>query len=506
VEPGRALDAAVQLELLRRHPRQAASLVERIETGWPESPYAVLSRARLDLQFGRYRTTAAELEALLSEQENETALRLLARALGPLKQHQSAANAIERARRLEPGFDPGLERLAVRVFHAAARPNAVLATLARLEAHGHTFQLDEMLIHAQSQYMVGNPGLGDRILAGLVAAETPLPEAVVEFAARNRATRPDRVAEILARSRAHWPANLSLVAEHMKLALSLGRNDDVLALAASVVESGRGLSRELALLRTRATIALGHTEEAEVDLMRMLKLWPNSRDVLDVLADLYEQDGRLSELVATFEAAADVGALRDAGPLIAGRLNLRTRNYEAALELLEPLLVAEPEPESDDLEIDAAEVPDVKVPDADAPGADVEAADTRVEWPAVRADVARALAESGRDLPRAIELGREALQLGRDVDAHLALGVAQLRSERWLAAETMLVRAVALSRSLDRPSAAAHLHLGEVLRQTGREAEAREAFERALAIDANDPRASQALESLDAGTGGGGGT
>jgi Flp pilus assembly protein TadD len=65
---------------------------------------------------------------------------------------------------------------------------------------------------------------------------------------------------------------------------------------------------------------------------------------------------------------------------------------------------------------------------------------------------------------------------------------------------------VALSRSLDRPSAAAHLHLGEVLRQTGREAEAREAFERALAIDANDPRASQALESLDAGTGGGGGT
>jgi tetratricopeptide (TPR) repeat protein len=119
-------------------------------------------------------------------------------------------------------------------------------------------------------------------------------------------------------------------------------------------------------------------------------------------------------------------------------------------------------------------------------------------WPAVRVDVARALAEANRDLPRAIQLASDGIQLGRDVDAHVALGLAYLRAGDPIRAQTFLGRAVQLSIGLDQPSAAAYLYLGEALRAQDRDREARAAFEQALAIDAQEKRARAALDALAA--------
>lgn len=511
VAPDRLLDAAVQIELRLRRFARAAEIAERIRTRFPDSPYATISKARVDLRLWRTESAETALEELLLEEQDATALRLLAIAKARRNRHVTAVEAMDRARQLETSFDERHERMAARLAHAAAMPVRTLTILAGLEEHGFPLTRSEQLIHAQSLFLIGQDERADQVLDELVAADPPLIGAVVEFGNRHRDDQPDRVREVIGRARSAAPESRQLLAQEVALELALGRSQESLERIEKYIEGGGRVNHDLFLLRIRAYLALGRVKEAHDDLLKMLRIWPGSRDGLDLLAQLYEQEGRLGELVASFDAAADAGTLRLAGPLIAGRLHLRMGDFDTAAGLLEPLLHAdlgasEPGPDTG-TESEAAAPPEgdavADASEADELLGDEDADLSDPSWPEVRVDMAWSLAESGHDLPRAVSLARDGLQLGRDVEAHVAMGLAFLRTEELQASESYLARALALSRSMGRPSAATHLYRGELYRELGRTDEARAEFERSLEIDPTSGRARAALDSLASVPGGG---
>ncbi|MGH0035938.1 MAG: tetratricopeptide repeat protein [Myxococcota bacterium] len=495
------LDAAVEIEVASRRLAAAHALAQRIESELPDSPYAAISRARIDLRLGRYLLVEAALEELVATRESALALRLLAAAKQRLKQSVSAVKAMERARELDPIFDERVERRAARRAHGAAMPVRVLSLLKGLEDQGFKLSALDHLMSAQAMYLIGEREKAERLLESLVSIDEPSPAAIVEYSTRYRTSRPDRVRELLEAARARYPRNRALLVQLLRLELAEGRHQEVLATIESSLEDGRKLSHDLFLIRTRAYIAQERIEEAQKDLLSILRLHPSSRRALDLLSRLYEEEDRMEELVSSFDAAADAGTLKDAGSLIAGRLHMRIGDYEGALSRLEPLLAAEeeaPAEEAPPAEEKTPGEPQLETDLAEDDPSDDSGAPSGRRSHAIQVDVARCLAETGRDLPRAIALGRDGLELGRDVEAHVALGLAHLRSRELSRAEMNLHRAVELSRSLDWPSAAAHRYLGETYREQGRSAEARAAFERAIAVDSRDASARRALAELDA--------
>ncbi len=466
----RLLEVAAQLRLGSRQIPAAVEIAERLDAEWPGSRGAAVTAARVGLARRRPFEGRAKLAEYVEREQDAIALELLA-----LIDHKSgyrrdeASDAIERAEDIASDFSPARTRLAARIHHAAARPEETLAALHRLERNGLALTPDEFIYRVHSFYLIDRTAAGDALLSAIVSVDEPPIPAVVEFAARHRESDPDRVRELLDRELARKPLDDGLLVARLQLDLAQDRPEQALKKLESFLAEGGPLSLRVVAARASVYTALDRLEEAEVDRMAVLQLSANQPESIRDLADLYRHMGRLEELAMSFDAVSQSGALGMSGRLIAARIRIELGDFQAALEILEPLF---------------------------------EVSESEYGSARMNVAMARALAELGRDLPRARKLARKGTaMLGRDADAHAAFGLVQLREGRDLKASDTLRRSVELDRSKGLASSSTLVHYGEALRSLGRAEQARAAFERALAIDETNVAARNALDGLDAKTG-----
>jgi len=465
IAPDQLLETAVLLQIAAGRIDGAQATLGRLVREHPDAPGTLRAQARLALRTGNPGRAREILEDLVARQPDAASLQLLALARYQTKRYPAAIEALEAATKLSPDFDAQRERLAIRGYHEAAQPQRVLDAAGLIVNQGFQLTPADELMRAQSLYLLSEHSAADALLEHIVALDPPLPAAVGEYAARHRAEDPQRVREIVERARARRPLDPTLLYTQIELERSQGRSAEGLDLLERHVAAGGRLTLPLLLARAELLTDLDRLEEAERDVMAMLQRVPGSREAVRALITVYRKMGRLDTLTTSFDAAAESGALGTQGDVLAARIHVEMGDYEVAVARLEPLL-------------------------ADA------APDTRS---AERVDLARCLAELGRDLPRALELAQQGFDMmGRDAEAHMALGLAHLRTDQPLKAEAYLRRAVELERGAGRPTATALLLYGQDLRALDRPDEAREAFEGALALDANLEPARAALDGLSA--------
>ena len=409
----------------------------------PRSLEATLARARQALARRRFAEAGELLEAASDRFESAELERL--RGLAELGRGNlpAALAAADRSVELEPS--PAGLRLKARIEAASRDWQGALRTWRELLRSGARLDPMEQLSRAVAFYETGRGELGRRILERLLEEEPPAPRVVLVWLRREGDRDPGRAAALLERALAAHPDHPGLLRARAERALAAGRAEEALA-ALDRAAKGRA-GAVVHMLRARILASLGRLEEAERAALDAFERAPGRRDVMETVVAVYAAAGRLDEALASFEEADSVGALGPPGLLLLARLRLARGRTAEAREALERALEARP----------------------DLVGA--------------RNDLAYLLAVEGRDLDRAQRLAREAVDARpEDPQALDTLGFVYLKRGLLEPALAAFDHAIELAEAGEGAvDPALHYHRGLALRALGRNREAAEALERALA-------------------------
>ena len=421
-----------------------------------------VAEARVALAEGRPDAAAIALRLAVQDEETFEVQRLLALAELRSGRLDAARAAIERAEALAPPGNVAVLRLRARIDTRAERWRRAAEAYQALLERGQRLRVSERVDLAEALYRSGQPQRGLSVLTPLVDSPTPSPSASVLYARFEGERAPEAARRALELAHERVPAHADVLETLTRLDLEAGAAQTALDRLNRVVEAGEATPRIL-LLRAEILVTGGEYEYAEADVLRAFEANPGLPGAVELLHDLYRLEGKLEEVRRSFEQADQAGVLHPGARLLLGRLYLDEGDSARAREAIERVV---------------AERPDL--------------------WTA-KADLAFVLALREEELERAGTLAREAFDASdRAPRAADTLGWVKLKSGQPRVALQEFQYAARLAQDQgERPSPTVAYHRGLALRALGREREAADAFQAALA-HGDFPEAEDARQQLEA--------
>ncbi len=461
-----ALEEIVSLRLGSYETEPARIATERLVKEFPTHPRTELARGRMALAEGRLDEGADALRRYAGMEETAEGQRLLAVAELRRNNFPAATAAVDRAIQLSTNQDPELLRLKVGVHAAAGDYTLVMQTLNRLAREAGDLRPQEKLLYAKALYSTGQRPAAKAILEDQLAGEKPPASVLIEFAQREGTREPERARGYLTQVLAEQPNHAGALRLLARLDIAEGRSHEALARIDKAGETG-ALTPPLILLRAQILAADKDWPHAEEEARRAFAAAPSLPGALELLAEIYVEQNRVDEAIASFQEAEKVGALPIAGQQLLARLHNLAGHPAEAKVLYEKVLAA------------------------------------RSDLPGAKNDLAWILAVEGTDLERALSLAQEAQQAEAE-NAEIAdtLGFVYLKKGLADPALQQFKYAVELAGratndvQVERPEY--HYHLGLALKALGRNDEAAVAFERALQLDDKFPNADDTRRELEA--------
>ena len=428
---------------------------------FPDDPITREAEAQIAVAEGRFSDAAAILRELVKTRDSSDIQRMIAVSEQRLGNLPAALTAIDRAIALAPAsFE--LYRLKASIHHDAKQWGKVLLSYRVLAGRGRHLSPGDEVRRARALYESGRPDAGRAVLTQVLAQPSPPSDAAVEFARREGGAHFEVAQQALLDALAREPGNLRLLQALVQLDIAAGRSELALVQVDAEISAGRA-SPSLLLLRAQLLLARGQFAKAEAAVMRAFAAAPTLPGAAELLYDIYRRQGKLAEAQRSYEQADSAGLLHPGTRLLLARLQLSQGELAKAQQVLEKVIVEQPELAS------------------------------------ARNDLAYVLAQRGEQLDRALELARGAQQaLGDSPEAIDTLGYVLYRAGRLDAALAELQRAIALAGSRPTGVAPTYLyHLGLVLQALGRQDEAASTFQRALDSAEDFPEAEDARRRLE---------
>ncbi|MCS5635627.1 MAG: tetratricopeptide repeat protein [Myxococcota bacterium] len=453
----------VQIQNRTRRTKDAAGTLNELETRFPNFPAARLARGEQQLLAEDYDAAAETLRAALSGDPTARGFRLLARAEQKRGQLERALAAIKQSNAADNRTNPISLRLEARIQAELGKHAAAAGTLLTLHRRVGLTPGEKLLL-ARNFYKGGNPGVGRKILLDILADESPDPRAALDFARRdghNPVHRP-AIRRHLARVLEEDPEQMEVLETLTELDLVDGQIEEARQRLDDAVKE-RGRLGRIYLIRGKLLLRLGEFVAARDDAERASRLDPASRDeAYDIMTAAYLNDGNVPALVARMESQANKHGLTADRAGLLGRLNLAIGNTRRALELYE------------------------------------QAAAEESGLLFVKNDLAFLLAQQGVDLDRALALAKAAVESpSGSVSTIDTLGYVYLKRGEPDVAVWQFRQAVA---DATPPVPDYYFHLGMALFELGKNNQAREALEEALALNpefADADAARQLLSELE---------
>ncbi len=462
VDPPQLLDEAVRLALLAGKVPEAGAYLERTRKDHAGDPRTLMAEARLALQAARLAEAAELLRRVNDVRESAESHRLLAMAELRGRNLAAATKEIDRAVQLAPA-DAETLRLKAYIHHQAQDWSAVIATMRALRRAGATLTPRDRLLLVRPLYALDQAPAGRALLEELLAQGNASVEVAVAYALNEGPSDPARAAEVVDQALGRRPGELRLILAATSLDLRRDRLDRALARLDGALQANPTNAR-LLLLRAQTLARAERFEQAERDARAAFEQDPDVPGALPLLLSLYRAQDKLDEAVRQLEETEQAGLLTTRNRALLGQLHLALGDLDRARVLYEAVL-------------------------REDPGLAV-----------AKNDLAYLLARQGDDLDRALRLAQEAQEeLGLNPNVVDTLGFVFLRKGLAGPAVEQLRYAVSLAEESGQEAPALlRYHLGLALRALGREAEAAQEFEKALAVDPNFPDAEAARRELEA--------
>ena len=460
-DPATALDAKTRLLIQLGKPDQARATVERMRKEWAASPRTSLASARLALSEKRAADAVADLGRVTSSVEDAEAFYLLSLAEGSLGHREPAIAAIDRAVALTP--QPPLTMLQQKVaLHAAARDwPAVIQALQRIEAATGQLPVGMRPLLAQALFETKNDEAGRQVLERMMNDSATQAVAAVVFADREGARDPQAAYKHLEAALAANPDEPPLIAALARLDMSARRFDRAAERLGAALAKGKD-NPSLRLLRAQALALQGDLAGAEADARKVLESDSNVPGTVTLLVAIYTARGNLEQATNSMEEMDKAGQLRGSGRELLGRLYQSRGDSARARAQFEKAL-------SEDASLAEA-----------------------------KNGLAFLLATDRTDLDRALELAQEAQrQLPNVPEVADTLGYVYLQKGLSDAAIDRFRFALELAQPGVESSPSIRYHLGLALAAAGRNEEAADAFEKALASKTAFPEAADARQALE---------
>jgi tetratricopeptide (TPR) repeat protein len=461
-----ALERVVTLRLREDELEPARTALARMKQEYPTHPRTERAAARVAIAEGRLDEAAETLRRYLGNEDTAEGQRLLATTELRRRQYPAAVAAVDRALQLETDSRARLLRLKASIHDAAGDHAQALQALTRLNQEAGSLRPSEQLLLARTLYAMGRRPGGKAMLEQILASDKPSEAAMVEFAAREGAREPQRTREYLTRVLETQPANAQALRLMAQIDLGDGKPAQALARIDKAGEA-QPLSPQLLLLRAQVLASMQEWSKAEEEARRAFAAAPSLPGALEVLANIYVAQNRVSEAIVSFEEAEKAGALPASGQQLLARLYLTAGRPADAKPLYEKVISA------------------------------------RGDLPGAKNDLAWILAIESADLERALTLAQDAQQAEPESpEVADTLGYVYLKKGLHDPALQQFQYAIELAQrspsdaAQDRPDY--HYHAGLALQALGRNAEAAQSYERALALDANFGDAADARRQLEA--------
>lgn len=463
VEPARLLSEQVNLLYAYGRDDEAEAAFTRLSTTYPDDPSTTLASAQHALRRNDASGAVAILRRLEETSPSIGAYQLLAAAERRLGNTSKALDAVDRAMELAEGgaFPDHLVRLRAHLQAESGDWLSVLRTFSLLTRQGESLTPEERLLQARALYNSGRRVLGRRVLENVLAGPLYPVEAALLYVQYEKEDRPEEVLALLTSALELRPRDPRLLTARARLELEKQRPEEALAILDRAAEARR-VTPMLSLERARALAALGQLDAAQQEALRAFDANPKLTGAARLLVGLYRAQGKDDEAIASFEQALEAGVLAPPAQYLLAQLHAGAGHAERARELLEALL---------------------------AQGQ---------TFPAAQNDLAYLLAESGEDLERAVTLA-QAARSGLPHEAAVAhtLGYVYLKRGLNGPAVDQFRAALQMDDAEDvqnRPLY--YFHLGQALEALGRAEEASQAYEQAVALDADFGDARRAREAL----------
>jgi tetratricopeptide (TPR) repeat protein len=457
----RALEMLSGLQLQMNKVDEGYQTLATLKKEFPADPSTQLATARAATLAGRYGEAAPILRNLVGTQETADAQRLLGVTEFHLGNYPAALTAVDRSIALSGGSDE-LLLLKVRILCASRDWPQAIQTFVALLQSGVVVPPRDMVLFSQALYETNQPKSGKQVLDGVLSSQDPPFNAVLEFAAREGDKSPDEARKHLEAALARSPTQPRLLIAITRIDLRTGHPEDALVRLNAVIKSGEAPPAAL-LARANLLATQKQYEAAEKDVVQVLESSPDTPGAPEMLIQIYAAQNKVNEAVKGFEEADRAGTLAPSARLLLGRLFLSRGDDAKARAMFERVLSERP----------------------DLAGA--------------KNDLAFLLAKQGVELDRALRLATEAQQaLPNDPNVSDTLGFVYFKKGLNEPALQQARYAIQLAEEAHEPQAVFQYHLGLVLRALGRNPEAADAFERALAIDDKFAEAGAARQEREA--------
>jgi tetratricopeptide (TPR) repeat protein len=434
--------------------------VARLKDLFPDRPDTLIMEGYQQVLVGEYDLAVSSLRTALAKETSPRAYRILARAEQQRGNLEAALEAISRATTHESDAEPDSLRLRALIEFQSGLYMDAAANLLELYRLTGLESADQLLL-ARCYYENKTPGVGRKLLLSLLGRDGVGTKASLEFAKRDASNPRQRpvIRKHLLKAHEKFPNNLEVLETITKFDLEEGGlHDEIIERLNAGVDRRSWLARPY-LIRGRAMLALDHPLSARDDAERALRLDPaTTEEAYEILFAAYLAIGNLPEFIQSMEARKARSGLNENRTALLARLHLSLDNAARASELYE------------------------------------EAITRGSGLVFVKNDLAFLLAQSGRDLDRALSLARAATDApGEHLTTADTLGYVYLKRGQ---ADAAIWQFRHVINEADPPVADYHYHLGLALLALKREAEALESFDRALAINPGFAEAAAARRDL----------
>jgi predicted Zn-dependent protease len=462
VQPAKLMSFLAEMQRQSGDAAASEQTLALLRQDYPDDIETQLADARALMQKGDLAQVAERMQALAAKTNHPEALRMVARAEAQRGRVPQAQAAIDRILELDPNPEATVQRLRAQIAYASGRWKDVIDAMREVERKSPPLLPRDQLILAHALGESGRPIAHRTILERLATAEPPFLPGVIELARLEQKQDAEAGIARLKMALLAAPKDPLLLRELSEHEREAGRPKEALAYIDRAL-AGDAASASLLMERALVQIAANDLEAAERDALQAFQAQPGMPATGALLLDVYARRGKLAEAAASFEQAEAIGALSLEARELLARIDAQLGRDDKAIALLEKVIAE------------------------------------RSEATAAKNDLAFLLAKQGRDLDRALALAQDARNaLGASAAVADTLGYVYLKRGLFSPAADQFREAIRLSGDDAASAQGYQYHLGMALRGQGREAEAAQAFEAALAPGAGFPDAEAARTELQA--------
>jgi tetratricopeptide (TPR) repeat protein len=443
---------------------EAREIEKKLRAEHPTRPETHDIIGALAMYEHRYADAAAATRQLIERDETPRAQLRVSEAEYRLGNYDAALAAVNRAIELagEDGKKKKMLRLKGRIETSAGDPEAATQTFRRLRKAGNgSFEPRDAAPVARALYASGRPDAARKVLKAALDLDDPPLAASRLYLSREFSNDPKRARDVLERALKKKPFHPALVRYQVRFAILDGKGESAEQLVTEAI-AAQPQSAVLQRLHAEVLVANKKPEEALAAVERAMAMNPKLRGAPELIINLLGVLGRQQEAIDRLEAEVHKGTLSISSRILLARLHIAAGNDARAIALLESIT------------------------------------NERSDQASAKNDLAFLLARSGSDLDRALRLAQEAREgLPRSTEAADTLGYVYLKRSLPEAAIEQFRTAIDLAKAQSPAWATAQYHLGLGLKALGRPADAREAFERALASTAQFPEADETRREIE---------